>query len=437
MHDRLKKHIDQQLPFLNGKRLLIGCSGGVDSVVLTHVLKDLGFEIAIAHCNFSLRGIESDGDEDFVSEWAKKLEIPFFSERFDTETYVIENKMSTQMAARELRYNWFEVLLKDFNFDFLLTAHQADDDLETFLINLARGTGLRGLTGIPAVNEKIVRPLLPFSRADILKYAKFHELYWREDSSNAKTDYLRNKLRHEVIPPFKEASKNALQQFGKTQHHLWGSQALVNDYMALIYNLVMTEVAEGYEIDIQKISELPNTTTLLYELLHPFGFTAWEDISGLLTSQSGKQVFSPTHSLLKNRKLLLLIPLPTDLSQDTFYISEGTSEINEPIRLQFKQVKRFEISNANTAFVAADRISFPLLLRRWREGDVFQPFGMKGKKKLSKFFKDEKLSLLAKQNAWVLCSDDSVVWIVGMRLDERFKVQRESENILRIDYTPS
>jgi tRNA(Ile)-lysidine synthase len=207
--------------------------------------------------------------------------------------------------------------------------------------------------------------------------------------------------------------------------------------MALIQNLVMTEVAEGYEIDILKISELPHTTTLLYELLHPFGFTAWEDISGLLTGQTGKQVFSPTHCLLKNREVLLLTPLPTDLSRDTFFISEGASEINEPIQLKFASAARFEITNANTAFVAAERLVYPLLLRRWREGDVFQPIGMEGKKKLSKFFKDEKLSLHAKQNVWVLCSNDVIVWIVGLRLEERFKVTKGSQNILRIDYTPS
>ncbi len=436
MHDHFQKHIDQQLSFLKDKKLLIACSGGVDSVVLTYLLKDLNFDIALAHCNFALRGMESDGDEDFVNELAQKLEIPFFTERFDTETFASENKLSTQMAARTLRYQWFEEIIKDFSFDFLLTAHHADDDLETFLINLARGTGLRGLTGIPEVNGKTVRPLLPFSRETILQYAKSRELYWREDSSNVKTEYVRNKLRHEVVPPFKEASKNALQNFGKTVRHLQGSQALVNDYMVLIQNLVMTEVADGYEIDIQKISELPHTTTLLYELLHLFGFTAWEDISGLLTGQTGKQVFSSTHSLLKNREVLLLTPLPADSLRDAFLISEGTSEIMEPIQLQFTPAQRFEITNANTAFVAAECLVYPLQLRRWREGDVFQPIGMEGKKKLSKFFKDEKLSLHAKQNVWVLCSNDTIVWIVGMRLDERFKVSKDSANMIRIDYTP-
>ena len=437
MLDLVKKHIEQHLSFLNDKKLLIACSGGIDSVVLTHLLKNLGFEIALAHCNFLLRGSESDGDEVFVSDLAKKLEIPFFSEHFETEIYASENKLSTQMAARKLRYLWFNVLLKDFKYDYVLTAHQLDDDLETFLINLSRGTGLRGLTGIQEVNETIVRPLLPFSREEILRYAKSNELYWREDSSNAKTDYLRNKLRHDVIAQYKESSKNALQNFGKTRHNLLGSQNLVDDYMALIYNLVMTRTEEGYEIDIQKISELPNTYTLLYELLHPFGFKAWGDISDLMSGQSGKQIFSPTHRLLKNRSVLLLTEISSDSLEDVFYIAEGTSEINVPIQLHFESAKRFEITNANTVFVDTETLTYPLVLRRWREGDVFQPFGMEGKKKLSKFFKDEKLSLLAKENVWVLCSDNAIVWVVGMRLDERFKVSKEAESIIRMDYIPN
>jgi len=437
MLNRFKKHIEHRLSFLTDKKLLIACSGGVDSVVLAHLLKESGFDIGLAHCNFFLRGSESDEDEKFVDELAKKYGIPFFSETFDTVKYAETKKLSTQMAARELRYGWFDELLKDFNYHYVLTAHHADDDLETFLINLSRGTGLRGLTGIQEVNGKLVRPLLSFSREEILRYAKANELYWREDSSNAKTDYLRNKLRHNVIPPYKESIKNALQNFRKTQRNLRGSRALVDDYITLIYNLVMTEVGEDYEINIQKISELPNTQELLYELLHPFGFSAWDDISELLTAQTGKQVFSPTHRLVKDRDVLLLNAVAADSSIGELNISEGTSEIKSPIELQFESAEHFEITNANTVFVDKEGLYYPLLLRRWNDGDVFQPFGMKGKKKLSKFFKDEKLSLVAKEKVWVLCSDKSIVWVVGMRLDERFKVSKKTKNIIRIDYTPN
>jgi len=437
MLERLRKHIEQRFPFLTGKKLLVACSGGLDSVSLCYLLKELGFDIALAHCNFSLRGIESDDDQAFVDQLATKLEAPFFSERFDTESYARDHKLSIQMAARELRYQWFEELLKNFRYDYVLTAHHADDALETFLINLTRGSGLKGLAGIPEVNHTTVRPLLPFTRDEIFSYAKNNELYWREDSSNEKTDYLRNKLRHDVIKPFKASSNQLLKNFKKTQRNLTGSMELVNDYMALIYNLVIKEVPEGYTIDIKKLLELPNSNTLLYELLHPFGFTAWPDISDLLTGQTGKQIFSPTHSVLKNRDVLLLTVLPEDQPERSYFISEDTSEITEPIHLQLEKAAHFEITNANTVFLAADTLTFPLQLRKWREGDVFHPFGMKGKKKLSKFFKDEKLSLVAKENVWVLCSNETIVWVVGMRLDERYKVTKDTESILRIDYTPN
>jgi len=435
MLNRFKKHIEHQLSFLTDKKLLVACSGGVDSVVLTHLLKESDFDIGLAHCNFFLRGNESDEDENFVGELAKKYDIPFLSETFDTKKHAETNKLSTQMAARELRYEWFDILMKDFNYDYVLTAHHADDDLETFLINLSRGTGLRGLTGIREVNDKVVRPLLSFSREDILQYAKMNELYWREDSSNAKTDYLRNKLRHHVIPQYKETIKNALQNFRKTQQYLKGSRALIDDYIELIYNQVMKEVGDGYEIDILKISELPSNQALLFELLYPYGFSAWDDISELLSAQTGKQVFSSTHRLVKDRDVLLLYEISTDSSIEELNISEGTSEIRVPIELHFELAERFEITNANTVFVDKDDLSYPLLLRRWNDGDVFRPFGMEGKKKLSKFFKDEKLSLVAKEKVWVLCSNQTIVWVVGMRLDERFKVSKETKNIIRIDYT--
>jgi len=249
--------------------------------------------------------------------------------------------------------------------------------------------------------------------------------------------YLRNKLRHEVIPPYKEVSKTALKNFQKTQSFLKGSQALVDDYMKLVHNLVLSETDNGYEIDIEKIRELPNTDALLFELLSPFDFTAWEDIMGLLDAQSGKQVFSPSHRLIRDRGVLLLSPHPSDSLIDTFYVSEGDSEIEEPIQLQFEVVEHFEITNAHTVFVDKESLCFPLVLRRWEEGDEFQPFGMKGKKKLSKFFKDEKLSLIAKENTWVLCSNNRIVWVVGLRLDERFKVEKSTSQILKIVYNPA
>ena len=436
MLQELKQHLSQNLSFLTGKKLLVACSGGLDSVVLSHALKILDFDIALVHCNFSLRGKESDEDENFVVHLADKLSVAVFAETYDTKTYASENKLSTQMAARELRYRWFEEIRSDFKFDFVLTAHHLDDDLETFLINLSRGSGLRGLTGIPEMNDTIIRPLLSFTRKEILNYAKKNALHWREDSSNAKTDYLRNKLRLEVIPKYKEAHKGLLQSFQKTQHHLRSSAALVDDYMALVYNLVITEVLEGYRINLLKLTELPNTDALLYELLHPFGFTAWEDISALVSAQSGKQIFSNTHRLVKDRDALLLTEIPSETKKNEFFISENDKEIIHPIHLKFNSTKKMGNSTLSEVYVDKDKITYPLQLRKWREGDVFQPFGMKGKKKLSKFFKDEKLSLVAKENCWVLCSNAKIVWLVGLRLDDRFKIGPETKQIIKITRIP-
>jgi tRNA(Ile)-lysidine synthase len=433
---KLDNHITNNLPFLKGKKLLIACSGGVDSVALASLLHGLNYTIGLAHCNFSLRGKESDGDEDFVIDLAGKLDIPVFSETFDTKAYAKKHKLSTQVAARELRYRWFEELLVDFKFDYVLTGHHTDDDLETFLINLSRGSGLRGLKGIPEVNNKIVRPLLCFGRDEIVKYAKKSKLYWREDSSNSEVDYLRNKLRIETIPKYKDAAPALLQSFQKSRSHLENSQNLVEDYMVLVSNLVISEFSDGYQINIQKLQELPNTSALIYELLSPFGFTDFSALLDLLTAQSGKQVFSASHRLLKDRNSLLLTEIPKKGAENEevseLFISENENKIDKPIALEFKSTKKIGDITNSTVYVDKDKIHYPLLLRKWREGDVFQPLGMKGKKKLSKFFKDEKLSLVAKEKIWVLCSGTEIVWIVNYRMSDLFKIQAATKEILKI-----
>ena len=431
MFKAFQDHIAESFPFLKGKRLLIACSGGLDSVTLTHLMHGLNFETGLAHCNFSLRGTESDEDAEFVADLAERLNIPVYIETFDTKRYAANQKLSTQMAARELRYTWFNEILSDFNYDYVLTAHHADDDLETFLINLSRGTGIRGLTGINAVNERIVRPLLPFTRSEILAYAKKQNYFWREDSSNSGTDYLRNQLRKEVIPPLKNAVKKLLPSLQKTQGHLRDTEALLEDYMTLVYQLAITEESEGYSIDILKLSELPNTNALLYELLYRYGFSAWEDIAGLLSAQSGKQIFSETHRLLKDRNKLLLTERDSERPNTEILIFED-EQLEQPISISFKKVDKLGEAGSQHIYADRDLLQFPLVLRRWREGDVFQPFGMAGKKKLSKFFKDEKLSLVTKEKIYVLCSNNQVLWVVGYRMDDRFKVTAATKQILRI-----
>ncbi|PVW15716.1 tRNA lysidine(34) synthetase TilS [Marixanthomonas spongiae] len=434
-----KTHIDANFSFLKGKKLLIACSGGVDSVVLSFLLKKLGFNIGLAHCNFSLRGKESDGDETFVIDWADKLSIPVFVETFDTKVFAKDHKLSTQMAARELRYQWFAEILRNFKYHYVATGHHADDDLETFFINLSRGSGLQGFTGIPEINETIIRPLLPFSRSDIVAFAEENNLKWREDSSNTSTDYLRNKLRHDVLPEYKKATENLLSSFQKTQNYLKDSQDLIEDYMALVYKLAVTENVDGYTLHIEKLQELPHTKAVLYQLLHPFGFTDWPAVSDLLHAQSGKQVFSNSHRLVKDREELLLTKIASNENQPDntterkeILIQKNTSEISRPLHMEFHPIDRIGTIDSSVIYVDEKKLIYPLTLRKWREGDVFQPFGMKGKKKLSKFFKDEKLSLVAKEKIWVLCSDSEIIWVVGYRADDRFKVSPETTNILKI-----
>jgi tRNA(Ile)-lysidine synthase len=427
-----KNHISNTFPALKGKRILIACSGGLDSVVLSRLFKELNYDISLAHCNFSLRGKESDEDENFVILLADKLSIPIFNKKFNTKAYKIKHKLSTQVAARQLRYQWFAEVCAEHSFDYLATAHHLDDDLETFLINLSRGTGLKGLIGIPLINDKIIRPFLNFPRADILQYAKENNCPWREDSSNQTSDYLRNKLRIEVIPRLKEVDHNLLNGFHQTQKYLNDSMALVNDYMTLIKNLVVSETEDGFEIDVLKLQDLPNTNALLYELLAPFGFTAWDDISDLLTAQSGKQIFSESHRILKNRKSLLLVENNFVHNEATFTIKESDTGIDTPINLKIEHVDKILGYTPRIVYLDFEKLSFPLQLRKWREGDSFYPYGMKGKKKLSKFFKDEKLSLIAKEKTWVLSSGNRIVWIVGIRSDDRFKVENQTKKILKI-----
>lgn len=432
MLTNFKKHIEENFSFLKGKKSLIACSGGVDSVVLTHLIKNLNLEIALAHCNFSLRGEESDGDEQFVVALAENLDVPIFSETFNTHKYADEQKVSTQMAARTLRYNWFEEILSNFSYDYLLTAHHLDDDLETFFINLSRGTGLNGLTGIPKKNQKVVRPLLNFSREEIVDYAEANKLKWREDSTNQKTDYLRNKLRLEVIPQFKETNENLLKNFKKTQDNLIASQNLIDDYMSLVYKLVISKKSDSYHLNIQKLRELPHTEELLYELLKDFGFTEWNDVSNLLDAQTGKQVLSKTHRLLKNRDELILTEVVINPIDEEYLVTE--EGISAPIKLEIEQSMAIGETEKNTIYLDAEKLNFPLKLRKWRKGDSFKPFGMGGSKKLSKFFKDEKLSATEKEKIWVLVDKNEVVWVVGKRMDDTYKVTQKTEKIIKITY---
>lgn len=434
MQQKLQTHINQNFSFLKGKKLLLATSGGVDSMVMLELFRHLNFNIAIAHCNFQLRGIESFEDQKFVQEYCEVNKIQSFLTQFDTKAFATDYKLSTQVAARELRYNWFYELLETENFDYILTAHHADDNLETFLINFVRGTGLEGLTGIPTQNDKIIRPLLIFSRYEIEQFARENAINWREDSSNISDKYLRNKIRHNLVPILKELNTDFLSSFQKTQNYLQESKLMTEDASSMIYQQVAKEKGKEIYFDLNQLRKLPNYKSYLYQWLVEFGFSAWEDIYKLVESQSGKQVFSEEFRLLKNRDTLVLSAINFADESEEYFIYKKQKELENPINLSFSNIDYISLDLNTTIFVDEDKLWFPLVLRRWQEGDTFQPLGMDGKsKKVSKFFKDEKMSLIEKENTWLLCSDNQIVWIVGIRQDERFKVKKTTKNTLKID----
>lgn len=433
MQHNLLNHINQSFPFLNGKKLLLATSGGLDSMVMVDLFRKLKFEIAIAHCNFQLRGIESFEDQNFVQNYAETENIKLFITQFDTQAFANDYKLSTQVAARELRYSWFYELLETKKYDYILTAHHADDNLETFLINFVRGTGLSGLTGIPEQNDKVIRPILIFSRQELEQYAKENNIQWREDSSNTSDKYLRNKIRHNVVPILKELNPEFLPSFQKTQKYLQESQVMAKDSSIMVYQQVAKENGEDVHFDLNQLKKLPNYKSYLYHWLNEYGFSAWDDIYNLVDGQSGKQVFSGEFRLLKNREFLFLSPIKIEDEIEEYFIYKNQKEVNIPLNLSFCKVDDISVESNTTIFVDEDKLCFPLDLRRWKRGDSFQPFGMEGNsKKVSKFFKDQKLSLLEKENIWILCSDNQIVWIVGLRQDERFKVKNTTKNILKI-----
>ena len=429
-----KKHIETNLEFLNDTRLIIAISGGVDSVVLSELCKSINLDFALAHCNFNLRAEESNADEDFVSELADQLDVEVFIQNFDTQAYADEHKRSIQMAARELRYDWFAELAEQLQFDYILTAHHADDNLETFLINFTRGTGLNGLTGIPVVNDNIVRPLLPFSREVIEAHAREHSIMWREDSSNSSRKYLRNKLRHEVVPILKEINPQLLDSFQSTIENLNDTADIIEESLDAVAKRAITIIDDnGISYKISEFKKVNNPKAYLFEMFKDYGFTEWNDVVALLDAQSGKQVLSNSHRLIKHREHIILTEIKSE-NFESISILESDAKVETLFGvLLFDEADAIFDNSNNVIYVDRDKVVFPLELRTWKEGDNFYPLGMKGKKKISKYLKDEKLSLVDKENTWLLTSNDDVLWVVGKRADNRFRVTDETNNILKIE----
>ena len=424
------------------KRFLLTVSGGIDSVVLAELFHTAGIDFDFAHCNFHLRGEESDGDQAFVEKLALRMNVSCFVNHFDTQDYASKKGISIQMAARDLRYEWFEDIREKNGYDFIATGHNRNDMVETVLINFARGSGIRGLSGIRARHGFLIRPLLFASRAEIRKYADAHSLTWREDSSNAETKYIRNRIRHVLIPEFEAINPAFMQNATDTISRLSQTEQLLNLALAQIKKSVWIELPDKFLIDIEKLTEYPAVETLLFELLREFGCTPIlvRSIMSSFEATPGKRFITRTHLITRDRTHLIItkneIPIDSEMEIDA-----DTALVTYPVHLIFSNLKvnpGYTVPPENRyAVLDFDRLVFPLTLRRWRAGDHFHPLGMKGTKKISDFLIDNKVPLPDKQHVWVIESSGNIIWVVNHRIDDRYRFTDKTSRILLIEYGTS
>jgi tRNA(Ile)-lysidine synthase len=428
MKNKVQQFITEKSLFVREDKLILGISGGADSVCLMHVFLELGYSFELAHCNFNLRGEESDADEYFVKDLAKEHQLKIHVKQFDTLVYAAENKISTQMAARDLRYAWFEKLRIKSSAKYLAIAHHANDDVETFFINLVRGSGLKGFLGIKEKNNAIVRPLLLVSRLEIEQYLKDRGLVFREDSSNASVKYLRNKIRHELIPLLAQMNPS-IQQTVKDEMRILEGVAQIYASKVEEVRKDLTQEKNGIvQLEISALLALNPLHSYLYELLSAYGFYAVEAISKALQGQSGKQFFSSTHQLVVDRENIFISLLNKE--NEVFEITEKTISLVYPLEINFKfMTDKTIIYDNNIAQLDIEKLKFPLTLRKWKQGDKFMPLGMKKFKKLSDFFIDSKFSIIDKQEQWLLCSGVDIVWVLGCRIDERYKLESNTKKV--------
>ncbi len=435
MLQQFQNYIKAHNLFLKKDKLLLAISGGKDSVLLAHLLKQSGFNFSLAHCNFKLRDKESNDDEKFCIDLAKKLNVELFCKSFDTRKYAKQNKLSIQMAARELRYNWFNELLKINSFDYLLTAHHATDNVETVLINLLRGTGLKGLTGISLKNEeqKIIRPLLFFSSEEITKVVKDLKLKYREDSSNKEDKYQRNFLRLKVLPNLKKIQPQLEAVM------LENSRVLLSDYKKLktlnvhLKEDLLQKKQNGFSIELKKLEAIGYSENTLYNLLKAFNFSKTQIKNLALTLKGndrvGKTFKSKTHNLIIDRNTIEIIEKKTEASTINKFKSIKDL-INFP-KFALSRPKKFIVPKKNELLINEGKLKFPLLMRNVKTGDKFKPFGMYGFKLISDFLREQKINALQKKEVCVLVNgNNEIIWVIGLRSDERYKVNANETNLI-------
>lgn len=435
MIEKVRNYIKENRLLDPEDRVIVGFSGGMDSVTLLDVLLSLGYHCVAAHCNFHLRGEESERDAAFVKQWCEHIGVEMVSVDFDTYRYATTHKISIEMAARELRYEWFEEIRKQHRAEAVAVAHHRDDLVETVLLNLIRGTGIRGLTGISPKNNSIVRPLLCVSRDEIEAYVDERKLPFIFDSSNSDDVFVRNFLRLNIMPLLEKINPSVKNAMYRTARHVGEAKKIYDYYVETQKKAIFVD----NQIDIEKLKATLSPAVMLFEILTPLGFNASviEDISQRLDSTPGKVFYSDNYRLIKDRSKLILEKIADKkLQQEEYTIDKVSQEITDPIRLKISFLSGYTTINKDPRFLYADadKLSFPLTLRKWQSGDWFVPFGMKGRKKLSDFFTDRKFSLADKENAWVLSSGENIVWIVGERPDERFKVTESTENVMVVEF---
>ena len=439
MRNIVRTYIEKQQLLSSDGPVLVGLSGGADSVALLALLVQLDYPCVALHCNFHLRGDESVRDEQFAREMARTLDVPFYKIDFDTAAYGAEHHLSIEMAARELRYNWFEEMRLRLGAQAIAVAHHRDDSVETVLMNLVRGTGIRGLGGIRPKNGYVVRPLLAVSRSEILDWLAEQQLSYVTDSTNLSDAYTRNFVRLRVLPLLEELNPSVKAAIARTADHLAETEAI---YLYVVEKARRELLKEDFRIPIARLMEYPSPATILYELLKPYGFTRQvaDDVFRSLTGESGKMFYSPDYRLLKDREYLLLSPVKKEEEREyTFTVDDIVEEVwRGPVELSFfKSVITTDFcfrKDKHIAYFDYDKLSFPLTLRKWKEGDWFIPFGMKGRKKLSDYFSDHKFSRMDKEQTWLLCSGENILWIVGERSDNRFCIDKTTKSVLVVNF---
>jgi len=429
MKSRFLKYITENSLFDKKSKILLALSGGIDSICLADLLVTLNYDVEFAHCNFQLRGIESNQDQHFVKSLSMKYEVPYHTIDFDTKEYALQHKVSHQMAARDQRYAWFEKIRSEISADFIAIAHNSDDNIETFFINIIRGSGIKGLLGIKNKINFIVRPLMFSSRDEIIKYVTNNDLNYREDSSNSSDKYLRNKIRHNLIPLLKEMNPSIGKSISKELSILNNINSVYKETIHKNLNKIIINEDDRIIISKVKLLSLSPLDVYVYEIFSPYGFSDLRNISNTITKCSGKQFFSPTHKLLFDREYIFLSKI---IEKETIETSIDSSviSIEIPIKMCFCVTHEVDYNdNINNAYLDFEKLQFPLTIRAWKKGDKFIPLGMSCYKKLSDFFIDIKLSLLDKEKVYLLCSGKDIIWVIGYRIDDRYKVTSKTKKM--------